>query len=232
MSQFCYINGAELVMDRRGALYWPDRKMLVVADLHFGKGAAFAAAGQLLPPYDTAATLTLLESLIAAYRPRQVVALGDSFHDEESAARLDEESDARLRAMVEAVDWTWILGNHDPAIEAGLGGAVTEELVVGPLLFRHEASLGRVQAGEISGHFHPKACVRVRQKRLTQRCFVGDPMRLVLPAFGAFTGGLDVLDQAISRLFADDFRVWLLGRQGVYPFPSRALQPIAPYYAL
>ena len=109
---------------------------------------------------------------------------------------------------------------------------MVEELTVGPLLFRHEAAIGQGTPGEISGHFHPKACVRVRQRRLTQRCFVGDNRRLVLPAFGAFAGGLDVLDQAIRGLFPNDFRVWLLGRQSVYPYPSAVLQPIAPRYAL
>ncbi len=226
------INGAELVLDRRGALYWPERELLAIADLHFGKGAAFAAAGHLLPPYDTAATLTAAETLIADYAPRQVVALGDSFHDEESAERLDDATYVRLQRLVASTDWVWILGNHDPSIEGDLGGAVVEEHVAGPLLFRHEASTDKSVAGEISGHYHPKASVRVRQRRLTKRCFVGDRKRLVLPAFGAFAGGLDVLDQAVRALFPDDFCVWLLGEKAVYPYPSSALLPIAPYYSL
>ena len=215
------LNGVELLADSSGALLWPDRKTLLVADLHLEKGSAFAAGGRLLPPYDTAATLQRLSDVITRHRAEAVICLGDSFHDAGAAARVAPRDGDSLRALTGRLDWTWICGNHDPAPPDHWGGKVLEELTLGALVLRHEAT--SPAAGEISGHFHPKAAVRVRGKRLSGRCFVTDGRRLILPAFGAYTGGLSVLDPAIAGLFENGFEVRLLGRERIFAFPKAAL---------
>ncbi|WP_421880890.1 ligase-associated DNA damage response endonuclease PdeM [Pacificispira sp.] len=221
------LNGAVLHARSDGALYWPDRETLIVADLHLEKGSAFASAtGQMLPPYDSRATLTALRQAMAATRPKRVICLGDSFHDVRAAARLTPQDRDQLVGLTRQCDWVWIAGNHDPAPPADLGGIVMEEAVDGPLVFRHEAS-PQAGAGEISGHFHPKAAVETRARRLSARCFVEDSRRLILPAFGAYTGGLNVWDTAISGLFPKGFTVHLALRQGVLRVPRSRLRKAA-----
>ena len=220
------LNGAELVADLSGALVWPAKRTLVVADLHLEKGSAFAERGQLLPPYDSAATLERLDESIARHKPERVIALGDSFHDERAATRLSPRDGDRLRSMTTALDWIWVCGNHDPRPPSDWGGRVAEDVTLGSLTFRHESEAGARCVGEVTGHFHPKAAVRLRVKRVTGRCFVTDGRRLILPAFGAYTGGLDVLDPAVSGLLARRFNVFLLGRDGLFVFPKAALTPI------
>lgn len=217
------VNGARLLGDRSGGLFWPGQSTLVVADLHLEKGSSFAARGQFLPPYDTAATLIGLEALVTRYRPARVICLGDSFHDRQAPERLAAADATRLQGLTADRDWVWICGNHDPQPPEAWGGRVAAELTLGPLVFRHEAESGRPSPGEVSGHFHPKAAVRLRAKRITSRCFVSDGRRLILPAFGAYTGGLSVLDPAISGLFARGFEVLVLGQRGLYRFPKKAL---------
>ena len=217
------VNGVPLVADLSGALVWPERRVLAVADLHLEKGSAFAKQGQLLPPYDTAATLAALAKAIGRYRPERVICVGDSFHDEHAAERLAEVDGTTLRRLTASCDWIWIAGNHDPRPPANWGGRVEAEVTIAPLVFRHQALAGVRAPGEVSGHYHPKASVRLRTGRTSARCFVTDGRRLVLPAFGAFTGGLNVLDPAIARLFARDFRVHLLGRQAIHVFPRAGL---------
>jgi DNA ligase-associated metallophosphoesterase len=216
------VNGVGLLADVSGALYWPTRRTLVVADLHLEKGSAFAARGQLLPPYDSAATLQALAEVIARYAPARVICLGDSFHDEGAAGRLAPADAMALRRLTDAREWVWIAGNHDPVPPAVWGGTVASRVTLGALTFRHQAG-GDHAPGEVSGHYHPKASVRTRAKRISGRCFVSDGRRLVLPAIGAYTGGLDVLDPAIAGLFARDFSVYLLGREAVYGFARKAL---------
>ena len=217
------VNGAELRADISGALYWPAKETLVVSDLHLEKASSFAAFGHLLPPYDTAATLRGLEALVARLRPARVVSLGDSFHDPAAAERLHGAAAERIRALTQDRDWIWICGNHDPVPPDDWGGEVAPEFVLGPLVFRHEALVEGACEGEVSGHYHPKASVRVRARRLTARCFVTDGCRLILPAFGAFTGGLDVLNSSIARHFHGGFIAHLLGRDRIFAFPSTAL---------
>ena len=217
------VNGVEMLADPSGALCWPARRILVVADLHLEKGSAHATRGRFLPPYDTAATLEALAAAIARHQPARVICLGDSFHDEGAAERLSPEDRARLSGLASARDWIWIAGNHDPAPPAAWGGRVAAEVTVGALTFRHQARPDP-SAGEISGHYHPKAAVRTRAGRIAGRCFVGDRQRLVLPAFGAYTGGLDVRDAALAGLFPRGFIVRLLGRTGVYSFSKAALE--------
>lgn len=211
------LNGASLLADPSGALIWPERAAVIVADLHLEKGSGFARKGTLLPPYDSAATLERLKVLIETHNPRQVICLGDSFHDGDAALRLSKGDAASVRALTAAADWIWISGNHDPAPPQGLGGRTAGEIVLGPLVFRHEARPGKA-AGEVSGHFHPKARVAARGRNVAGRCFVEDGRRLILPAFGAFTGGLDVFDPAIRGLLARAFQVHLIGRDRVHRF--------------
>lgn len=217
------VNGARLQPDPGAALWWPAERMLIVSDLHLEKGSAMARRGHgLLPPYDSATTLRLLEGLVARYRPARLLALGDSFHDRDAFARLSGEETDRLIALSQRQEMIWITGNHDPEPPADLGGRILAEYRCGPLLFRHEPSPGRV-AGEVAGHLHPKARVRGRGRSVRARCFVTDGLRLVVPAFGAFTGGLDVTDDAFRPYFPRAFHAWMLLRDRVHPVRSTRL---------
>lgn len=202
--------GAELLLDPLGAAFWVEERLLVVADLHLEKGSAFARRGQMLPPFDTFETLARLEQAVARHQPRTLIALGDSLHDRWAAERLPQDARARLATLAQGCELVWIAGNHDPAPH-DLGGTCLPELARGPLMFRHEPEPDGA-TGEICGHLHPAARVVVRGRSLRRRCFVSDGARLILPAFGAFTGGLDVDAPAISGLFgATGFEVHLLG---------------------
>jgi uncharacterized protein len=209
------VNGERLVLDAAGALYWPEMRLLVFSDLHFEKGSSYARRGAMLPPYDTEATLSRVAALIKRYAPARVIALGDSFHDEDAADRLDWSQREALVALGEAAQWIWIAGNHDPKPPAWLGGEIAEEVAIGGLLFRHEPSLSPFD-GEIAGHLHPCASVTRRGRTLRRRCFVSDGARLVMPAFGAYAGGLDVRDGAVRSLFAEAVRAYVLGARRVY----------------
>jgi len=215
-----HLAGERLLLDPAGALVWPAQRLLAVADLHFEKGSAAASRGSLLPPWDTRVTLDALAVLLRRHAPRIVVAVGDSFHDAGGAARLAAADAARLAAMTAAADFVWVLGNHDPTPPEGIGGLSAPEWRAGPLVFRHQAVAGA--AGEISGHFHPKAQVAVRETQVSRACFVADARRVLLPALGAYTGGLDVRDPAIARLFPRGGRVFLLGRERLFSFPYGA----------
>lgn len=223
------LNGARLQADPSGALVWPERGVLVVADLHLEKGSSYhgGRARQPLPPYDSAATLDRLEAVLTRHRPKTVICLGDSFHDRRAAERLSDDACARIAALTAAHRWIWIAGNHDPAPPAGLGGEVHEDIVLGGLVFRHAAHPDHYGAGEVSGHYHPKAAVRVRGRRVSARCFAGDGRRLILPAFGAYTGGLNVLAPALRSLLGRGFAAHLIGRSGVYTYSARGLLPEA-----
>jgi DNA ligase-associated metallophosphoesterase len=209
-------HGAGLLADASGALVWPAAETLAVADLHLEKGSAFAANGTPLPPYDSRETLRRLAILLRRYRPRRVICLGDSFHDSDGAGRLAGEEVETLRELTAVHEWIWITGNHDPAPPAGLGGIAAAEFRSSNLVFRHEAA--RKAEGEISGHYHPKASVSVRNRRVGGRCFVTDGRRLILPAFGAYAGGLDARDAAIESLLGSEYRVFILGRSRVHAF--------------
>lgn len=219
------VNGARLVPDPSGGLWWPEAAALVVADLHFEKASAYARRGVFLPPYDSAAILAALEALLARREARTVICLGDSFHDRDGPARLGPGERGRLAALQNGRDWIWIEGNHDAAAPAALGGRALPELTLGPLTFRHEPTPGAA-AGEVAGHLHPKAAVVVKGRRAVRRCFASDGMRLVLPAFGALAGGLCVLDRAFARVFAGPFTAHLLGQAAVHAFPSHRLAPV------
>ena len=217
------IAGVRLVADPSGALWWAEKRLLAVADLHFEKGSAFASrTGQMLPPYDTHATLKRFAEVAERLEPKTIVCLGDNFHDGAGPSRLDAASRKAIQALMRRRRFVWIEGNHDAAAALSLGGECAPEIEIGPLVFRHDAKRGRV-SGELSGHLHPVARVTTRAKRLRRRCFVSDGVRCVLPAFGAYTGGLDVFDEAFSPLFPRGFAAYLLGRDRVYPFAHSRL---------
>jgi DNA ligase-associated metallophosphoesterase len=209
------VNGEELVLDSSGALWWPRERVLVFADMHFEKGSFYGYTGQLLPPYDTRTTLKRVAAAIDAYKPSIAIALGDSFHDREAPNRLDRTERAMLADLGRRTDWIWISGNHDPALPEWLSGRIYDEIAIGNLIFRHEPSeyVGR---GEIAGHLHPCKTVTRRGQSLRRRCFASDGKRLVMPAFGAYAGGLDVRDVALRSLFPKDFFAYVLGRARVY----------------
>lgn len=208
--------GERLMLDPLGGVAWPAAGLLAVADLHLEKGSAAAQRGQLVPPWDTRQTLDRLGLLLRRWAPRTVVALGDSFHDTGGASRMAPGDQARLRAMTEAAHWVWVLGNHDPQPPAGLPGVAVDAWKAGPLTFRHEAQPGA--AGELCGHHHPKAAIATRAGRVTRPCFMTDPRRIMLPALGAYTGGLDVTHPAIARLFPRGGRAFLLGQERLFSF--------------
>ncbi|KQT35034.1 phosphoesterase [Sphingomonas sp. Leaf412] len=182
----------------QGALYWPARRALLVADLHLEKASWFAKGGQMLPPYDSIATLADLTALVTATAAQEVWCLGDSFHDVDGCDRLPARARDLLLALTGATRWTWITGNHDRAYVDRCGGAVVEEACVDGIVLRHEADR-REDAPEMSGHFHPKLRVRVRGKLVSRRCFVATGRKLIFPAFGSLTGGLDVTHPEIVR---------------------------------
>lgn len=217
------ITGVSLLADCDGALYWPEQGLLAVADLHLEKGSSFAVRGQLLPPYDTAATLARLARLIARYAPRCVTALGDSFHDGGGPARLVHDDRESLSALQHGRDWIWLTGNHDPELAVDIGGAFQTTLTAGALTFRH---LPTGAAGEIAGHLHPVARIVQRGRAVSRRCFTADAKCLVMPAFGAFTGGLNVRDAAFADLFGTlAFTVHMLGEDRLYAFAAKRCLP-------
>ncbi len=220
-----HLGGERLMLDPAGALIWPAGGLMAVADLHLEKGSAFAARGMLLPPWDSKATLDRLALLLRRWKPRIVVALGDSFHDARGAERLDGAQRARLTALASATRLIWVAGNHDPAPQAGLAGEWLEEFRAGPLLFRHIAGAVGSGEAEISGHYHPKAAVPTRAAEISRPCFVTDARRIMLPAFGAYTGGLDVSDPAIAAVFPRGGRVFLLGQERLFSFVLAARRP-------
>lgn len=191
--------GHEVAALGAGALWWPTRRALIVADLHLEKGSWFAKGGQMLPPYDSLATLADLTALVAACTPQELWCLGDSFHDAAGCARLPAEAQTMLRALTDRLDFVWVTGNHDAGGVIDLcGGRIVEEAVVEGIVLRHEANRHETRP-EMSGHFHPKLRVTLRGRNVARRCFVASATKLILPAFGSLTGGLDAGHPEIVR---------------------------------
>ncbi len=190
----------EVVMRCSGALWLEDLATLVVADLHLEKGSSYARRGQMLPPYDTRETLRRLMAEVAALMPRTVILLGDTFHDRTSEDRLAADDAAALRALAAGRRLVWVVGNHDADGPRALPGDAVDEIVTGGLTFRHEPQ-GGFQPGEVAGHLHPAARVKAPRGTVRRRCFVTDGERAILPAFGAYAGGLNVRDAAFSGMF-------------------------------
>ena len=218
------VSGKPLIADASGALFWPGESLLIVADMHLEKGSAAAVRGQLLPPYDTAETLTKLEASIERFQPERIALLGDSFHDAGAIDRLHPDDLEWLYNLQEGRDWIWITGNHDPVIPEELTGKVVDHLEVSGVTLRHQPRPGPV-THEIAGHLHPAAKLALEGAVLRRPCFVGNGRRLIVPAFGAYTGGLNVLDPAFDGLFGDSgLKLWVLGSEGVYPVAARGLK--------
>ena len=204
----------------QGALYWPARRALLVADLHLEKASWFARFGQMLPPYDSIATLADLTALAASTQPHEIWCLGDSFHDRHGCDRLPAVARDMLTRLTEATRWTWITGNHDPGFADHCGGTIVDEALVDGLVLRHEANPAEARP-ELSGHFHPKLRIRHRGRRVSRRCFVATDSKLILPAFGSLTGGLDAWHPQIVRAVGPD-------AQALIPVADRLLRfPIA-----
>jgi uncharacterized protein len=213
------VNGETCWLDLSGALWLPAHRTLVVSDLHLEKGSSYAArgGGQFLPPYDTRETLAQLHEVIVRHDPARVVALGDSFHDAGAPQRMDAGDRGMIDALADGRDWVWITGNHDTALasEGTLPGRFLDRVEVGALNLRHEPRVDAT-AGEVAGHLHPVGKVAMRGRAVRRRCFVTDGQRMVMPAFGAYAGGLNVRDRAFEPLFAGSFTAHLLGDGRVF----------------
>lgn len=205
-----------------GALYWPSQDLLVVSDLHLGKSARAARfGGAQLPPYETTETLTRLATDLETTKARRVICLGDSFDAPTLQTALPETDILTLTRLQAGLDWVWIEGNHDPG-PVELGGTHRRSMVIGPLHFRHIAETDPTP-GEVSGHYHPKATLSLRGRALTRPCFLVDETRLILPAYGAFTGGLNSHDPALTRLMSPNAQAILTGsRPCKIPMPGLA----------
>jgi DNA ligase-associated metallophosphoesterase len=213
-------SGHELMALPQGALFWPDRRALLVADLHLEKASWFARLGQMLPPYDSIATLSDLSAIAASAGAGEIWCLGDSFHDSAGCDRLPAAARALLTDLTARTRWTWIVGNHDPGIADHCGGAIAQEAEVDGLILRHEADPAETRP-ELSGHFHPKLRITHRGRLVSRRCFVATETKLILPAFGALTGGLDAHHPEIVRAVGT-------GAQALVPVQDRLLRfPIA-----
>ena len=224
------VMGELCVLRCSGALWLPDHRTLVAGDLHLEKGSAFAARGQMLPPYDSRATLDRLEAEIVELTPERIVLLGDSFHDTKSIGRMAAEDRERLDRLAFGRDWVWLEGNHDrEALTAAdadavsrLPGRIVGDLRLGALFLTHEPT-PEAGDGEVAGHLHPCARVVAHARMVRRPCFVTDGRRLILPAFGAFTGGLNVLDPAVAGLFATPPMAAALGKDRVHALAWSAL---------
>jgi DNA ligase-associated metallophosphoesterase len=210
---------------RASALYWPREQALLVADLHLEKASFFARTGQMLPPYDSRETLERLAVAVRVTGARRVFALGDNFHDSAGPGRLEPHAAGMLAALTRALDWVWITGNHDPHLGAEAGGTRVEELMLGGVTLRHQALPGTSEA-EVSGHYHPRLVVQARGRRIARPCAVRSENRLILPAFGALTGGMSAADPAILSALqpadAIEALVPAQGRMVCYPLWRKA----------
>jgi hypothetical protein len=214
------ISGVRVTARPEGALWIEAARTLIISDLHLEKGSSFALRGQMLPPYDTHAALARIDALMRELSPDIVISLGDSFHDHGGPARMDARDRDLLSSMIGACDWIWVEGNHDGRAAETLGGAWRHSVQLGALTLRHEPTGAE---GEIAGHLHPCARVAGRGRSVRKRCFATDGARLVMPAFGAYTGGLNICDAAFAPVFRGGAVALVLGRDRVLPVPPERL---------
>ena len=208
------LKGQPALLDLTGAMYLPAHDALLVADLHFEKGSSFARRGMMLPPYDTRETLTALSDAVFRFSPRTVIALGDSFHDIGGPDRLGSEERTTLSEAQKGREWIWVTGNHDRILPDSIGGQVVEEMALGSLTLRHEPAAG--EQAEIAGHLHPVGKVVMRGRATRRRCFLTDGQRCVMPALGAYAGGLNACDAAFKPLFPKGFTAHLIGTERIF----------------
>jgi uncharacterized protein len=217
--------GLEMLPHLSGALYVPTLKTLLIADLHLEQGAAMARRGVHLPPYDTVETLEALEQVIAECAPEKLYLLGDSFHDAAGHLLIDEREATRLTRITQEVPTIWISGNHDPDPKTGLGGEHVDEIrLLDGITLRHEPRRNLKNAFEISGHLHPGCAIEQRGIHVRGKCFASDGQRLILPAFGRYTGALNIKSGAYDGLFNPaETQVWMLGETRIHNFPYKRL---------
>ncbi len=215
------LSGQLALLDLTGAMYLAAHDALLVADLHFEKGSSFARRGMMLPPYDTRETLIALTDAVLRYNPKTVIALGDSFHDIGGPERLGDEERATLSRVQAGRDWIWVTGNHDRILPDSIGGQVVEEMMLGSLTLRHEPMAG--EQAEIAGHLHPVGKVVMRGRATRRRCFLTDGTRCVMPALGAYAGGLNACDAAYKPLFAKGFTAHLIGTERIFAIAKSML---------
>ena len=207
-----------------GGLFWPDQSLLIVGDLHLEKASSYHASGQFLPPYDTAQTLARLQDTILACGAGRVMFLGDVFHDGRAWGRMSEANKNLLADMLHQIDSIWIEGNHDQSFVPP-GHSATIEAEIGGIVFRHIMDPDDARP-EISAHYHPAAVIHHRGTRLRRPCFVRAAKRMIIPAFGVLTGGLDCRDEALAALRGRGTQLYLLGKEGVFvPPPGLAADP-------
>ncbi len=223
-----FFHGTALHLDPAGAAFFPASQTLVVSDLHFEKGSAFARRGVMLPPYDTRMTLKRLSTLVAHHAPSRVIALGDSFHDGGAEGRMHPMDANRLAVLTRQTDWVWIVGNHDPTPPERFGGRPAQQWRIDNIVLRHEPAPLAEGEIELCGHFHPCARILAEGRALRRSCFAMGARRLIMPAMGAFTGGLNVLDPAIRPLLDDPMQIFACGRTRLFSIPADALLPDAP----
>lgn len=209
------VQGVSLALRPSGAVWLAAHQTLVVADLHLEKGSAYAARGQMLPPYDTRETLRRLGREVAALEPRQVIFLGDTLHDGRAETRISLEDAEALSDLAAGLDLVWVVGNHDADGPVNLPGRSAQTVEIDALILRHEPQPG-TQPGEVAGHLHPCAKVKGRGRSVRRRCFATDGTRLILPAFGAYAGGLNIKDAAFRPLFAKPPLAAVLGTDMVH----------------
>ncbi len=216
------LGGLDFIPDLSGALYAPAFATLLVADLHLEKGSSLARRGVHLPPYDTRESLIQLEAAIAGTKPERLIFLGDSFHDGEARARIDATDLARLRNITSRLPTIWISGNHDPAPPTDIGGHIAEEVVLGAVTLRHAPRGLRDDEFEIAGHLHPAASIAQRGHRIRCKCFIGDERRVIMPAFGSYTGAFGISAEPFEKLFSPrTYHVWMLGGRAIHKFPAK-----------
>jgi DNA ligase-associated metallophosphoesterase len=215
------LKGQLALLDLTGAMYLAQHDALLVADLHFEKGSSFARRGMMLPPYDTRETLLALSDAVFRFNPKTVIALGDSFHDIGGPDRLGEEERTTLSEVQKGREWIWVTGNHDRILPDSIGGQVVEEMTLGSLTLRHEPMAG--EQAEIAGHLHPVGKVVMRGRSTRRRCFLTDGQRCVMPALGAYAGGLNACDAAFKPLFPNGFTAHLIGTERIFAIAKSML---------
>jgi uncharacterized protein len=215
------LKGQPALLDLTGAMYLPQHDALLVADLHLEKGSSFARRGMMLPPYDTRETLLALSDAVFRFNPKTVIALGDSFHDIGGPDRLGDEERTALSDVQQGRDWIWVTGNHDRILPDSIGGQVVEEMALGSLTLRHEPMAG--EQAEIAGHLHPVGKVVMRGRSTRRRCFLSDGSRCVMPALGAYAGGLNACDAAFKPLFPNGFTAHLIGTERIFAIAKSML---------
>lgn len=210
------LGGITLIPDLSGALFVPSHETLIIADLHLEQGTSLARRGLHVPPFDTAMTLAVLEQVVAASQAKRLIFLGDSFHDSQGEARLSEKHLMRLRKLTQRYETYWICGNHDPQPPEEIGGHSAEVIALGALTLRHEPSPTEF---EIAGHLHPGCSINQRGRHIYGKCFVADEKRLIMPAFGAYTGGLSLSSPAFAGLFnTQTAQAYMIGRAAIHRF--------------